>query len=283
MGHSISVARLEIPAEPVLVRDRACPHCGRSNHDGPVNAYSLEPWRIRDCSGCGFVYIDQAPDYGALSHELAWERTSVIEEARRAEIRPISWKLSKLTRWRLALLPRKQVADLIKRHAKPGNVIDLGCGAGGLLDPLPDDYIPYGVEISQELASQAKVIFAARGGAAIHGPALEGLNLFPDGFFSAASLRSYLEHESQPAQVLLALNRVLAKDGIAVVKVPNYGSINRLVTGRKWCGFRFPDHLNYFTPASLQAMAKACGFKTDFGLTGKLPTSDNMWAILRKM
>ena len=283
MGQSNSAVSLNDQTEPVLVRERACPHCGQFNHDGPVNAYSLKPWRIRDCSGCGFVYIDQAPDYCALSHELAWERTSVIEEARRAEIRPISWKLSKLTRWRLALLPRKQVADLIKRHAKPGNVIDLGCGAGGLLDPLPDDYVPYGIEISQELAAQAKAIFAARGGAAIHGPALEGLSLFPDGFFSAASLRSYLEHESQPAQVLVALNRVLAHDGIAVVKVPNYASINRQVTGRKWCGFRLPDHLNYFTPASLDRMARACGFQTDFGLTGKLPTSDNMWAILRKM
>jgi hypothetical protein len=52
--------------------------------------------------------------------------------------------------------------------------------------------------------------------------------------------------------------------------------------GRRWCGFRYPDHLNYFTPKTLVALAAKAGFETGFGLTGRLPTSDNMWAILAK-
>jgi SAM-dependent methyltransferase len=289
----IGAMTIDAPANPdaladptpaaVQITDRACPQCGRRNDDAPINRYSLEPWHIRDCLGCGFVYIDQAPVYEALSTDLAWERTSKIEEGRREAMRPISWGVSKATRFRLALLPRKKVHDLIARHAKPGNVIDLGCGAGGLLDPLPPDYTPFGIEISKDLAASAQVLFKARGGSAIHGPALEGLALFPDGFFTGASLRSYLEHESQPAEVLRALHRVLSADGVAIVKVPNYASLNRHVTGAKWCGFRYPDHLNYFTPTSLRAMAARAGFSTEFGLTGRLPTSDNMWAILRKL
>jgi SAM-dependent methyltransferase len=267
----------------VEITDRACPQCGGVNQGNAISRYSLEPWRIRDCEHCGFVYIDQAPVYAALSMDLAWERTSKIEETRREAMRPLSWGLSKATRFRLNILPRKKVHLLIERHAQPGNVVDLGCGAGGLLDPLPADFTPYGIEISAELARSAQDLFKARGGAAIHGPALDGLRVFPDGFFTAASLRSYLEHESQPAQVLAELRRVLSPDGIAVVKVPNYGSINRWVTGAKWCGFRYPDHLNYFTPASLRAMALSQGFSTHFGITGRLPTSDNMWAILRKL
>ena len=52
--------------------------------------------------------------------------------------------------------------------------------------------------------------------------------------------------------------------------------------GRRWCGFRYPDHLNYFSPNTLRAMANKAGFETSFGLTGCLPTSDNMWAVLTK-
>ena len=72
------------------------------------------------------------------------------------------------------------------------------------------------------------------------------------------------------------------RSGIAVVKVPNYASLNRRVMGRNWCGFRWPDHLNYFTPKSLTAMAGATGFSCRFGMLGALPTSDNMWAVLQR-
>ena len=45
------------------------------------------------------------------------------------------------------------------------------------------------------------------------------------------------------------------------VRVPNYGSLNRKMLGAKWCGFRYPDHVNYFTTKSLGAMAGDCGLK----------------------
>ena len=34
---------------------------------------------------------------------------------------------------------------------------------------------------------------------------------------------------------------------------------------KRWCGFRYPDHLNYFTPKTLAAMAGEAGFNTGFG------------------
>ena len=52
--------------------------------------------------------------------------------------------------------------------------------------------------------------------------------------------------------------------------------------GARWCGFRYPDHLNYVTAKALGTMAAKAGFKTWFGIAGRLPTSDNMWAVLTK-
>lgn len=86
-----------------------------------------------------------------------------------------------------------------------------------------------------------------------------------------------------PKPVLGELHRVLKPGGVAIIKVPNYGSINRRVMGAKWCGFRFPDHLNYFTPASLTAMVRDCGYRVRrFGILDRMPTSDNMWMIAEK-
>ena len=261
---------------------RACPLCEHDNAAQPASRYSHDIWEVKNCSRCGFVYIEKAPDYEALFSNMAWERTTKVEEQRRAVIRPFSYKFSKRTRWRLHILPRKKMHLLVEAHARPGNLIDLGCGDGGAMAKLNADFVPFGVEISKNLAASANEVFGARGGRAINAPSLEGLKEFPDAFFSAATLRSYLEHEMKPAPVLRELHRTLAPGAVAIVKVPNYGSLNRMVTGRKWCGFRYPDHPNYFTPGTLRAMAEGCGYRVWFGLTFRLPTSDNMYAVLTK-
>jgi len=265
----------------VRVGARRCPLC-TADDCAPVAGYGHDIWRVKQCRRCGFVYLDRAPDYAALFAAMAWEKTTVAEVERRAALRPVSHRLSKLTRARMRLLPRKRMADLVVRHAPPGNVIDLGCGVGTQLAALPPAYVPYGVEISSEAAAAADRFFGARGGHAVNRPALDGLKSFPDGFFVAATLRSYLEHELMPREVLAELRRTLAPRGVAIVKVPNFASLNRRLMGGKWCGFRFPDHLNYFTPASLRTMAEACGYRVRFGLTDRLPTSDNMYAILTR-
>jgi SAM-dependent methyltransferase len=265
----------------VRVVARACPLCG-ADDAMPRAGYGDGIWRLVECRGCGFAYLDRAPDYAALFTAMAWEKTTVAEVERRVALRPASHRLSKLTRARMRLLPRKKMPDLVARHAAPGNVVDLGCGTGTQLTGLAEDYVPFGIEISSEAAAAADRLFAARGGRAVNAPSLDGLKSFTDGFFTAATLRSYLEHELQPRAVLMELHRTLAPGGVAIVKVPNYASLNRRLTGRKWCGFRYPDHLNYFTPASLVRMAEDCGYQARFGPTDRLPTSDNMYAALTR-
>jgi SAM-dependent methyltransferase len=265
----------------VRVVARDCPLC-EARDPAPLAGYGEGIWQLVRCGPCGFVYLDRAPDYTALFAAMAWEKTGAAELERRAEIRPFSFRLSRATRIRMALLPRKKMADLVARAARPGNVVDLGCGTGWQLASLPASFIPYGIEISAEAAGAADSLLRQRGGTAINQPALRGLESFADGFFTAATLRSYLEHELHPRAVLRELWRTLAPGGVAIVKVPNYGSLNRRVTGRKWCGFRYPDHLNYFTPKTLRGLAEGCGYRVRFGLTDRLPTSDNMYAALLK-
>jgi hypothetical protein len=74
--------------------------------------------------------------------------------------------------------------------------------------------------------------------------------------------------------------RVLAPGGSIYVRVPNYGSLNRRMLGAKWCGFRYPDHVNYFTTTSLGAMAGDCGLKLKLLNPIRLPLDDNINAVL---
>jgi len=267
----------------IPVRTRDCPLCGRNNDAAPANRYSHKPWTIKGCTDCGFVYIDSAPHYAAQFEAMAWERTTKVEERRRAEIRPVSYVASKRTRFRLHLFPRHTVLGYIASGlGKGGNVLDLGCGTGQTLADFPPSFTPFGIEISSNLAAQADRTFRQRGGYVVNAPSVDGLRCFDNSFFAAASLRGYLEHEAEPLPVLNGLKRVLVPGGLAIVKVPNYASVNRRIMGSRWCGFRYPDHLNYFTPKTLAAMAAEAGFDTGFGVSGRLPTSDNIWAVLTK-
>ncbi len=96
-------------------------------------------------------------------------------------------------------------------------------------------------------------------------------------------LRAYLEHEREPAAVLAETWRVLKPAGCVLIKVPNYGCWNRPVRGSRWCGYRFPDHVNYFTPRSLRRVLEDNAFVVArCGWFDRLPTNDNMWLVARK-
>jgi len=64
------------------------------------------------------------------------------------------------------------------------------------------------------------------------------------------------------------------------VRVPNFASLNRRVIGKKWCGFRYPDHVNYFTPVSLRALVAKAGFTMSITNNLTLHVDDNINALL---
>jgi 2-polyprenyl-3-methyl-5-hydroxy-6-metoxy-1,4-benzoquinol methylase len=180
------------------------------------------------------------------------------------------------------LLTRRKLHAILTALAKPGPVLDVGCGWGHTLEQnLPDGFEPWGIEISEALAADARRRFEPRGGQVWQGDAVTCLRGHDAGFFHAVTMIAILEHVVDPVPLLVEVRRVLATDGIVVIKVPNFGSVNRVIRGRRWCGLRFPDHVNYFTPGSLRECASRAGLGiVRFGWLDRQPTSDNMWCVL---
>jgi len=261
--------------------DRACPLCGTpSAHSVPTHYGSAE-WPIITCLQCSLVFVGRTPVQAEFEDERAWEKSFVRETQRRARDHGALFAIDRLTRARFKLAYRRRPKAIVARLARPGPVLDLGCGDGNSLNPPPAGYIPFGIEVSKGLAATADAAFRSFGGKCIRAPAAEGLATFPPKYFTAAIMLGYLEHEFHPLAILRHVRRLLSDDAIVIVKMPNYASINRYFTGRKWCGFRLPDHVNYYTPRTLVALASRAGFSVRFGLLGRQPFSDNMWAVLR--
>lgn len=263
---------------------RACPACGSNHAD---TRHTAGPWRIVACRECGFVYLPVAAKTDYFTEgEGAWESSIREKRARNMKEKPVAARLSLATRFRTKYHKRTPVDYIVASLEGKGDsrraVLDIGCGAGDYLASLDSRFTPYGIELSKGLAAMAQATFEKRGGRVVQAATVEALPQFEPGSIDAVVMRSYLEHEPRAREVLEGVRGVLRSKGVAVVKVPNYASLNRRVMGDRWCGFRFPEHVNYFTPESLRKMAASAGLAFEQRLLDRLPTSDNMWAVLRK-
>ncbi len=237
------------------------------------------------------------PTYAKLESEFAWERTSHEERLRRRTRAPWMARVSAFSKSvRSTISPSRNkiasmaLASLFGRGRTTLSVLDIGCARGALLLNLYEhcaeaglSLVPSGIEVSREQAVAAQRAMSSVGGKVVFANALEGIHTFEDNSLDLVIMCSFLEHECRPLACLKAVHRVLASDGQALIKVPNFSSWNRWVRGKQWSGFRFPDHVNYFTPKTLKRLACEAGFDVARQtILDRFPLSDNMYAILSK-
>jgi SAM-dependent methyltransferase len=272
-----------------------CPILGRTVRVRPT-PWKSGNWQIVQCEETGFVFLANPPSYHQLEVEHAWEITSAAEKRRRREAEPWLAKLSlAAAKLKLALFPRRNrffelalpVCDKAPANA-PLRVLDIGCAAADLLHDLHARFaavgrqvIPLGIEVSQHLAQLAHNECAALGGRVVFANALDGAACFEPASLDLVIMSSFLEHEAQPLTLLKTLAPALKPHALIVLKVPNYACLNRHVRRGRWCGFRYPDHVNYFTPKTLNRLAEEAGYSiARQHIIDCLPTSDTMYAVL---
>jgi SAM-dependent methyltransferase len=261
-------------------------------------AFGRDPWSIVRCLETGFVFLADPPDYSQLETEYAWEKTVEIEGKRRELEEPVVARVSSFAKKAKATMfpKRNKIASLAfaelqaKNQSGPFHVLDIGCGWGDLLMEIHkrsadvgQRVVPIGIEVSRHLYSLSQDKVDSLGGTVICANALDATAEIEQHTIHLAVLSSFLEHECQPLRLLKRLYDILTPDGSIVLKVPNYACWNRVIRGAKWCGFRFPEHVNYFTPKTLRRLAVEAGFTVSRQhFVDKFPLSDNMYAVLAK-
>jgi len=258
--------------------------------------YSRDVWRIVECPDDGMVYLKNPPEYEALEEDYAWEKTFAEEKKRRRKEEPIRSAISDfLKKMRAKYRKRERIESeaerlLIKLRAESERpkVVDVGCGIAVKLHRIASHMQaeygmhiePIGIEISKEQARQANDFLSPVGGHCVQNNAIDGLASIPDNSIDLIILCSFLEHEVNPMELLRQCQKKLAEHGRVIIKVPNYDCKNRKYRKEKWCGFRYPDHVNYFIPSTLQAMIEKANLQCR-SLSAQ-PFNDNMWAIAGK-
>ncbi len=211
-----------------------------------------------ECGRCGLFY-QRLMDLDLL---LSFYPESYYEKAH-----------GRLFRW-IGSVRNALRAHAVGWRARKGRVIDVGCGAGTLLRSLKGrGWTVVGMDWNP--ANAARVAKAV-GCEVAAGP--DGLDNIPEKSLQVVSMMHVLEHEQEPGQLLSAAHRILEPGGRIVVAVPNAASLTRTLFGQYWAGYDLPRHRRIFTPRSLQACLKQCGFQVE-RTTGRF--SDEWLDLLR--
>lgn len=133
-------------------------------------------------------------------------------------------------------------------------VLDIGCSNGVFLDLFKEAGLEtWGVEPSKN------AFIAKSKGHKILNDYFEKAKL-PEKYFDLIIMNHTLEHMNGPVDILKKVNRLLKKDGILFVDVPNAGGLGARVLGKKWPYLLPDEHRHQFTKESLSMIFKKAGF-----------------------
>lgn len=254
----------DIPAVPSVDPSAPCGICGSVPlrelfRATDTNFHTTdESFLVARCPRCGVAQTVPRPAPGAMGryYPPAYYPTSELD-ARRYDRQ-------------IGRFQRAKVEHL-RRHCRAGRVLDVGCGMGYFLrEAAQRGYGTKGVEIS----SQAAALGRSRFGLDIVTGDLSSAAL-PASAFDAVTFWQSLEHMHAPADALREAHRLLVQGGILAVAVPNTASVQASLFGARWYHLEVPRHLYHFDPASLGALAEACGFRV---LEVRYGSAEHDWA-----
>jgi SAM-dependent methyltransferase len=92
--------------------------------------------------------------------------------------------------------------------------------------------------------------------------------VFEPNSFDYITMNHVMEHLQDPlttlkgiASLLKSSHAKIGAGGQFITSFPNFGSTFRLLTGRKWCGWHIPFHLQFYSRRSLRILAEQADMK----------------------
>lgn len=136
------------------------------------------------------------------------------------------------------------------QFARPGNILDVGCGSGWFLRRMRDQgWKTFGVEVSPSAARVGR----EKGGLDIFCGTLPGAR-FPADFFDYVRLNHSFEHIATPHETLDEIQRILKVDGKLMIGVPNVDSLNARLFRQYWWYLGVPVHTYTYSVRTLSRL-----------------------------
>lgn len=199
--------------------------------------------RLVKCSACGLVYTgDFEKAKAEYKEDYFAARNRYVE------------------RWDEFCAMFDALISKVQAFKPGGKLLDVGAGVGALMTAAKKrGFEVRGVEISAWASAFAR----EEKGLDVFTGSLADAGIGPESF-DLAVLNHVLEHAEDPLGLLAGMRRVLKKDGLLVVGVPNIGSLMAGIQGGDWPSLKPEEHIWHFTPETLGALLARAGFEVVF-------------------
>ena len=224
-----------------------CPLCGSPQ---ATKLYDLsDGYATVRCGGCGFVHMSPRPTQDYLN--AYYESATVY-----------AYGSDHPDDYRNAIEDKKTLIDgflkALPDAARSGLAVDYGAGQGAAVKALSEmGYEAVGIEISSKARAAAESLF---GVTMIDGD----LSACEDDAIALLTMFDILEHLLEPRAFVETALKKLKPGGAALIGVPNYDALDRMLRGAGSKALIFPEHVNQFTASSLRGLFQSCGYKVDY-------------------
>lgn len=223
----------------------ACPFCRSEERVFP---YQLpQGYKVARCQKCGAHYL-----YPRLSEEgmqMVYREPSYYQGGTSGYADTSYSDQEAALRATFKCLLR----NLGKRGLTGGDLLEIGCGYGFLLDEARTvfnrrtgtEYSPEGAALARETGAEVFV---------------GGIEQLPsDGRFDLAVAIQVIEHIYDPVNFAADLVRHVKPGGYVVLATPDIGGALRKLMGVRWPSFKVPEHVVYFDYPSLRKLMSRAG------------------------
>ena len=216
-----------------LVECPICKNIDLSYLNGYQKLYLLK------CSQCNFTFDQRVPTTNELSdHYNAYKYS---------HLRPITKE---------TVISFNKLLDYFEQYRELGNMLDLSCGQGDFLaEAKKRNWNVYGSEYSE-----AATHLCRERGIKMHQGDLS-TNIFNNIKFDVITSFEVIEHVNNPHTLMSLTNNKLRQKGIAYCTTPNFNSLLRYFEKDKFMMINFPEHLSYYTKASIRYLGRENNFK----------------------
>ncbi len=235
-----------------MITLKKCPVCASVNIEKFIETedffLSKELFSLSKCRNCQLVFLNPRPNSEELikyyqSDEYISHHSKGLNPFvalyRYLRKRNISYKY-----------------NLVTKIVKSGSLLDIGCGTGEFLNYFSlRNWQVKGIEPDLGARKHAKDEF----GLDVFDENM--LNDFANESLDVVTMWHVLEHVLDVNQRVKTVYRLLKKDGLFVVAVPNYLSWDAVHYNKYWAAYDVPRHLYHFSPNALINLVEKFNFK----------------------
>lgn len=213
-----------------------CPLCGGDNPSRIIPANYGMIASFAYCDDCVLGYQTPRPSESASAAYMDWRWRSGGEY--------VSDTPAKRRR------AAKALSVALNGNPPPASLLDFGAGSGIFVrEAIESGIDAVGLEQSEGAIEKAREI------------GVELVREIPDRKFDMITMWDVIEHLRDPQAVLSLLAPYLADNGVLVVETGNYENWTRVAEGDRW-NLYLLDHHFYFTPHSLERVARDAGYSS---------------------